>query len=270
MRRITALLLAVIMALSLVVVAGAATEDNSGKVTLQVTMTKEKVEVGDAEITYVVSVVPDSGTWIGALKLTLTCPDGAKFTEENFNTAKVVYDSVRPGYDGIFAREIAGQTGELGGTISADGKTYELTLAGTDPTKKEDGTPTRMVTEELKLTELTVKLDSPAVAGKNYSLTGDLTAGWDDGNGGINHRHTIVSNIVVAIGGGVLLGDVNGDSKVNIIDVGMLYSYVLGVNKNLTAQQLTSADVNGDNVVNIIDVGRLYAYVLGTNKNPLG
>ena len=256
------------MALSLVVVAGAATEDNSGKVTLKVTMTKEKVEVGDREITYVVSVVPDSGTWIGALKLTLTCPDGAKFTEENFNTAKVVYDSVRPGYDGIFAREIAGQTGELGGTISADGKTYELTLAGTDPTLQEDGTPTRMVTEELKLTELTVKLDSPAVAGKNYSLTGDLTAGWDDGKGGINHRHTIVSNIVAAIGGGALLGDVDLSGEVDITDVLALARYVKNSTRYPLADGVACADVDASGDIDITDVLTLARYVKNPTKYP--
>lgn len=57
-----------------------------------------------------------------------------------------------------------------------------------------------------------------------------------------------------------LLGDVNGDGKVNVTDVNRLFRYV---NKqiSLTETQQNSADVNKDGKVNITDVNRLFRYV---------
>lgn len=53
----------------------------------------------------------------------------------------------------------------------------------------------------------------------------------------------------------VMLGDINGDEKVNIIDAGIIVQYANGINTNLSEKQLQAADVNGDGKVNIIDAG---------------
>lgn len=53
----------------------------------------------------------------------------------------------------------------------------------------------------------------------------------------------------------VMLGDINGDEKVNIIDAGIIVQYANGINTNLSEKQLQAADVNGDGEVNIIDAG---------------
>lgn len=55
----------------------------------------------------------------------------------------------------------------------------------------------------------------------------------------------------------VMLGDINGDEKVNIIDAGIIVQYANGINTNLSEKQLQAADVNGDGKVNIIDAGMI-------------
>lgn len=59
-----------------------------------------------------------------------------------------------------------------------------------------------------------------------------------------------------------LLGDVNGDGNVNIIDVSRLLNHVNGSN---TLDDISNCDVNGDSAVNIIDVSRLLNHVNGSN-----
>ena len=61
-----------------------------------------------------------------------------------------------------------------------------------------------------------------------------------------------------------LLGDVNGDGKVNTIDVNLIYAHVKKTNL-LTGYLLTCANVVSGETVNTIDVNRLYAHVKKTN-----
>ena len=50
-----------------------------------------------------------------------------------------------------------------------------------------------------------------------------------------------------------MLGDVNYDTAVNVLDVVMVVSYVVGVT-NLNTNQINSADMNQDQAVNVLDV----------------
>ena len=61
------------------------------------------------------------------------------------------------------------------------------------------------------------------------------------------------------VGTTVVLGDVNGDGKVNNVDAALVYAYH---NKKsaLTEDQLAAADVNGDGKVNNTDAALIYAY----------
>ena len=59
---------------------------------------------------------------------------------------------------------------------------------------------------------------------------------------------------------GELLGDINGDGKVNIADVAMLNSHVKKV-KILTNEELNKADINNDGKINIADVAMLNSHV---------
>ena len=58
----------------------------------------------------------------------------------------------------------------------------------------------------------------------------------------------------------IFYGDVNEDGKINVKDVRILDSYILG-NKVLTSQQLRNADVNGDGKVNNLDQTILFKCV---------
>ena len=53
----------------------------------------------------------------------------------------------------------------------------------------------------------------------------------------------------------VMLGDINGDGKVNIIDAGIIVQFANGINTGLSEKQLQAADVNGSGKVDIIDAG---------------
>ena len=66
----------------------------------------------------------------------------------------------------------------------------------------------------------------------------------------------------------VLLGDLNGDGRVNIADVSRLYSHVKGTNPLTQENPVAWGDTNGDGRLNIADVSRLYSHVKGTL--PLG
>lgn len=70
-----------------------------------------------------------------------------------------------------------------------------------------------------------------------------------------------IDNVSV-IANAVTLGDVNGDNSVDIDDVTLLISYILG---NATANQIqmAAADLNGDNSIDIDDVTALIARILG-------
>lgn len=263
------------MALSLVVVAGAAEAKKTVELQIVPAMTDEEAN-GKTELTYHVFLKPQGDAEVGAAQFTLTAPEGTKFKSVEFNTEYVYDDSsetpVVGSANGIFAKGAitSGPNSlDFGGELKDSGSTFVAILAGTIRGE-------RMLTAGNSgkwLYEVTLTV--PEFDGNtNYTIdVKDATAGYNgDSNETGKVSEVTVKHIVnvSSKGYGGMLGDVNGDGKVNIIDVGMLYSYVLGVNKNLTAQQLANANVNGDKVVNIIDVGRLYAFVLGTNKNPLG
>jgi len=63
----------------------------------------------------------------------------------------------------------------------------------------------------------------------------------------------------------VILGDVNGDGQVTIVDALFIAQYTVGM-KTLSATQLAAADVNGDGLVNIIDALFIAQYTVGLRQ----
>ncbi len=62
-------------------------------------------------------------------------------------------------------------------------------------------------------------------------------------------------------------GDLNGDNKVNSLDLGYIKQYLLGMRKNFPAEYgLQAADVNGDGKINSIDFAYMMQYVLGMRR----
>ena len=61
----------------------------------------------------------------------------------------------------------------------------------------------------------------------------------------------------------LLLGDVNGDTTVNILDIVMVANYTLGQD-NFTDEQIQAADINQDGIINILDIVQIINIVLDT------
>lgn len=59
----------------------------------------------------------------------------------------------------------------------------------------------------------------------------------------------------------ILIGDLNGDGKINVGDVGYLYQYVQGVVKITDPVVLKAADVRKINNITVSDVAKLYQFV---------
>jgi len=57
----------------------------------------------------------------------------------------------------------------------------------------------------------------------------------------------------------VSLGDVNGDTIVNILDLVQIANYILGLQ---TPTYPCAADYNGDGIVNILDLVQITNYIL--------
>ena len=60
----------------------------------------------------------------------------------------------------------------------------------------------------------------------------------------------------------VLIGDVNGDNSVDVLDAAMIQKYAAG-KADLTAEQLTAGDVNGDHNVDVLDAAMIQKYAAG-------
>ena len=61
-----------------------------------------------------------------------------------------------------------------------------------------------------------------------------------------------------------VLGDVNGDGKVDIVDVTSTISYILGLTP--AKFDAEAADVNDDKSVNVVDVTTIIDIILGKDK----
>jgi len=60
----------------------------------------------------------------------------------------------------------------------------------------------------------------------------------------------------------VILGDVNSDGDINVIDVVQLVSFILG-NTSPSENEVSAADLNSDGLLNILDVVALVSIILG-------
>ena len=66
----------------------------------------------------------------------------------------------------------------------------------------------------------------------------------------------------VTVGTAAVLGDVNGDGKIDNLDANLVYRYFNG-KVTLTDEQLAAADVNGDGEVDNLDANTIYRYFNG-------
>jgi hypothetical protein len=60
-----------------------------------------------------------------------------------------------------------------------------------------------------------------------------------------------------------LLGDINGDGKVNATDKKKIYAHINDSSKALTGYEFQVANVNGDDKVNATDKKKVFAHING-------
>lgn len=163
---------------------------------------------------------------------------------------------------------LSGATLNTGG-IKVTDKDMALTV-NTSGTSKIKNTNVGIETEgKLTLTtadtksELTIDVVKNAITAKTLALKGATIASpagaaFDAELGTVTAGGKTVRELTI---GGAMPGDVNSDGVVNITDVTMTISHILG--QNPAGFNAAAADVSGDSVVNILDVTTIIDMILG-------
>ena len=136
-------------------------------------------------------------------------------------------------------------------TVGSKEYTVDETVTGVQPTTKVSDFITT-----LKVTNGTAELVT--ADGKKKAdgtvATGDILRLYD-GDKKLVSSHPVV-----------IYGDVNGDGKVNSVDLRRTQRHILKVS-SVNGYQLTAADVNRDGKVNSVDLRRAQRYILGILKD---
>ena len=168
-----------------------------------------------------------------------------------------------------------GTNGLAGGITSGNSTSYSAGLTncynvGTVSAAKAFGAVTSMTSSMaevyncfyLETSCTTDKYAAKKTADELKALAATLGEAFTADTENINGGYPILTWQTTVTPPAGVLGDVNGDGEVNIIDAGLVYAHV-GGRVTLTGDALKLADVNGDGEVNIIDAGLVYAYVGG-------
>ncbi len=70
-----------------------------------------------------------------------------------------------------------------------------------------------------------------------------------------------VDNFIFAINFSILTGDVNFDDEINVLDVVLMVSFILG--EPTDEYEYSAGDINQDGILNILDVVALISIILG-------
>lgn len=232
MRRVITLLLTIAMALSLVVVANA-----TSTVKQSVYLKTEKVENNDNTVTYTFTLDASKCDGVAAMEFIVETT-GLTYAKEYYPEGAELKRVFQPENFNGGGNKPLGFYPDTNKFLAFGGSAAEG----------------RILKGEVKVVALTYNINA-----SNYDLkvTG-FKACYDGEQAKLT---TTRYNCVIGDG---LKGDVNGDGKVNTMDVSRLYAHVRGTNP-LSDEQLANADVNGDGKINTMDVSRLYAHVRGTN-----
>jgi hypothetical protein len=74
-------------------------------------------------------------------------------------------------------------------------------------------------------------------------------------------QSTITIPVTMSLMDNMLLGDINFDEQINVTDIVLLVSYILG-DTTFDDSQLWTADVNSDSNINVVDIVQLVAIIL--------
>ena len=249
MRKVLALILSVVMVMSLLVVAGADTA-----VTLSIE--PQEVASGATEVLFDVYLDPNGTKEIGAFQFSVS-GQGCTITD-SYVTG--IDDKDEPF---VFNEETGeGSFAYFGGALN-DG-VYTFVAAGT--AKTGTGNHFWNAKEKAKIVTLKATIESGASECKlivDQESDKQFSVGYDNGNG-VQPLYAVNVDSRAANLSGALLGDVNGDGKVNIQDVIRLLNHV---NKSDVFADASHCDINQDGKINIQDVIRLLNHV--NKSNPL-
>ncbi len=127
-------------------------------------------------------------------------------------------------------------------------------VGGTEPDGSVPEVTTAVTTEKTEVTTTTQKVTEPTVTTTPKATESSTTTEGSDKNEPSVSSKPIISN-------DVLLGDVSGDSFIDIRDVTMLNQALIKA-VTLDEQQTANADVVQDGVIDISDLGQLKKYIL--------
>ena len=258
MRKVLALILSVVMVMSLPVVAGAQTETD---VTLSIE--PQGVEQGATEVLFDVYLNPNGTKEIGAFQFSVS-GRGCTITDVTYINDSLAFNEG----EGAFAY--------FGGNLN--GGVYTFVAAGTAKeayTVDGNNYPDHIwnAEEKTKIVTLKATIDSSVSCQLIVDQSGDkqFSVGYDDGSGsGVQPYYVVAVDSQAVNLSGALLGDVNGDGKVNAKDVVLMRRYCANAIKYpLDAYQLQVADVFQDGKVNAKDVVVLRRYCANPAKYPL-
>ena len=248
MRKVLALILSVVMVMSLLVVAGAQTETD---VTLSIE--PRNVASGETEVLFDVYLVPNGIKKIGAFQFSVS-GRGCTITDVTYRNDSLAFDEGKGAFayfggalnDGVYTFVAAGTAKE---TYTVDGKTYPAHIWNAE--------------EKTKIVTLKATIDSSVSCQLIVARSGDkqFSVGYDDGSGsGVRPYYEVAVNSQAVNLSGALLGDVNGDGKVNAGDLTKLARIVAKIDA-LDDSLKSVADVTKDGSVNAGDLTMLARYV---------
>ena len=247
MRKVFALILSVVMVMSLLVVAGADTA-----VTLSIE--PQEVAQGATEVLFDVYLNPNGPKVIGAFQFSVS-GQGCTITGVTYKN------------DSLAFAEGEGAFAYFGGNLN--GGVYTFVAAGTgkdESTVDGETYPAHIwnATTKTKIVTLKATIDSGA---RECQLIVDqesdkqFSVGYDNGSGsGVQPYYEVSVDSKAANLSGVLLGDVNGDGKVNAGDLTKLARIVAKIDA-LDDSLKSVADVTKDGSVNAGDLTMLARYV---------
>ena len=119
------------------------------------------------------------------------------------------------------------------------------------------------------LTGLTFNTTVSNIESKINSVESSASVTIKNGNNTITSGNLVTGETVTITSGGasktytvVLYGDLNGDGKVNALDLLKVQKHILGINK-LTGASLKAADPSKDGKVNALDLLKVQKHILG-------
>ena len=136
-------------------------------------------------------------------------------------------------------------------TVSAERVNSNADVSGTGDISLKDGENKLeiVVTAEngsVRIYYLTIKRDNSVKEGQNTDDTNDQSSKNPSGNTG--HK-----------------GDLNGDDKINALDIIYVQRLIVGLDK-LTDESKALADINGDDKVNALDIIFIQRHIVGLEK----